>query len=172
MGGEFGRGQMRRRWSTIFQVWLPAILNWSLAIFAFFVSYQDFKNAPFICYLIVLAAFIGLCASVLGFLNDDLGPKRSLVATIVQGAALLFIFAGVYRGYGLLYGGQPASTTSAADALYFSAVTWTTLGYGDFTPPEAIRLVAAIEALLGYSVFGTAVGLGTFLLCSSRLSRR
>src|SRR5687767_10093909 len=34
-------------------------------------------------------------------------------------------------------------------AFYFSAVTYTTTGYGDLTLPEAWRLVGGIEALTG-----------------------
>jgi len=39
---------------------------------------------------------------------------------------------------------------SYSDALYFSVVTWTTLGYGDIRPKETTRLWAAGEALFGY----------------------
>ncbi|MBU2704802.1 pentapeptide repeat-containing protein [Zooshikella marina] len=35
------------------------------------------------------------------------------------------------------------------DCLYFSVVTFTTLGYGDFTPVGLTRLVAAVEAFTG-----------------------
>ncbi|MBU2714033.1 ion channel [Zooshikella harenae] len=35
------------------------------------------------------------------------------------------------------------------DCLYFSVVTFTTLGYGDFTPVGLTRLIAAIEAFTG-----------------------
>ena len=35
------------------------------------------------------------------------------------------------------------------NALYYSTVTFTTLGYGDFQPQGRLRLVAAIEAILG-----------------------
>jgi voltage-gated potassium channel Kch len=34
-------------------------------------------------------------------------------------------------------------------ALYFSAVTYTTVGYGDLVLPEQWRLVGGIEALTG-----------------------
>lgn len=35
------------------------------------------------------------------------------------------------------------------DALYFSAVTYATIGYGDIVPPLAWRLTAAMEGLVG-----------------------
>ena len=38
---------------------------------------------------------------------------------------------------------------SVVDAVYFSAVTFTTLGYGDFRPESWARAVAMAEAMLG-----------------------
>ena len=35
------------------------------------------------------------------------------------------------------------------DAVYFSAVTYTTVGYGDLSPSGPIRLLAGTEALVG-----------------------
>jgi len=48
--------------------------------------------------------------------------------------------------------------------IYFSTVTWTTLGYGDVQPKPDIRLIAALEALLGYIYFGLLVGKATNLM--------
>jgi len=42
--------------------------------------------------------------------------------------------------------------TSFWESMYFSAVTFTTLGYGDFQPVGWLRLMASVEAVLG-SVF-------------------
>ncbi|REG51025.1 ion channel [Paraburkholderia sp. BL6669N2] len=42
-------------------------------------------------------------------------------------------------------------------ALYFSIVTFTTTGYGDYHPTKELRLVAAAEALAGYIFFGLFV---------------
>jgi len=47
-------------------------------------------------------------------------------------------------------GALPDITT----ALYFSAVTYTTTGYGDVVLPEAWRLVGAVEALTGIIMCG------------------
>src|SRR3954471_8059359 len=47
-------------------------------------------------------------------------------------------------------GALPDITT----ALYFSAVTYTTTGYGDVVLPETWRLVGAVEALTGILMCG------------------
>jgi hypothetical protein len=43
------------------------------------------------------------------------------------------------------------------DSLYFSAVTFTTLGYGDFVPTGFLRMATAIEAFMGGLSFGFLV---------------
>ncbi len=64
-------------------------------------------------------------------------------------------FALIYADLGIISanGVKP----DALDYLYFSVVTFTTLGYGDFQPTEAARLFAAVEALVGYVVLGVFV---------------
>ncbi len=44
-------------------------------------------------------------------------------------------------------------------ALYFSAVTYTTTGYGDLVLPQDWRLVGAIEALTGILMCGLSAGM-------------
>jgi hypothetical protein len=46
------------------------------------------------------------------------------------------------------------AVTSFRDFLYFSIVTWTTVGYGDIKPSPDSRMFAASEALLGYLTMG------------------
>lgn len=41
-----------------------------------------------------------------------------------------------------------------ADSLYFSTVTYTTVGYGDITLDAPSRMLAAIEAMNGFLLFG------------------
>lgn len=45
------------------------------------------------------------------------------------------------------------------NSFYFSIVTWTTLGYGDFSPVENLRLVTAAEAFIGYIYMAILIGL-------------
>lgn len=49
-------------------------------------------------------------------------------------------------------------------ALYFSMVTFTTLGYGDVTLPPDWRLLASFEAANGIMMFGWTTALITFVL--------
>jgi hypothetical protein len=43
------------------------------------------------------------------------------------------------------------------DSLYFSAVTFTTLGFGDFSPTGFGRVLATVEAALGVTLFAVLV---------------
>jgi len=43
-------------------------------------------------------------------------------------------------------------------AIYFSAVTYTTTGYGDLVLPESWRLVGGVEALTGILMCGWSTG--------------
>ena len=54
-------------------------------------------------------------------------------------------------------------------AFYFSAVTYTTTGYGDLTLPESWRIVGGIEALTGILMCGLSTGL--FVGVVSRMVR-
>jgi Ion channel len=53
-----------------------------------------------------------------------------------------------------------------ADYIYFSAMTWTTVGYGDITPSGSSRFLAAVEALHGYIFMGIFIGVFTALMMS------
>jgi hypothetical protein len=55
------------------------------------------------------------------------------------------------------------------DAWYFSAVTYTTTGYGDLVLPEDWRLMGAIEALTGILMCGWSTGF--FFAVVSRMYR-
>ena len=53
---------------------------------------------------------------------------------------------------------DPASRGGLDDALYLSAVTQATLGYGDIAPESTVlRALAPLQALLGFAVFTAAV---------------
>ncbi len=67
--------------------------------------------------------------------------------------AILYTFTGLnYQGSFYIYSGSQSSSenfTFFLSSLYYSVVTFTTLGYGDFTPVGVSRAIAAIEAFTG-----------------------
>jgi Ion channel len=60
-----------------------------------------------------------------------------------------------------------AAMADLQSALYFSAVTYTTTGYGDLVLPPEWRLVGAVEALTGILMCGWSTGF--FFVVVSRM---
>ncbi|WP_088279822.1 potassium channel family protein [Ideonella sp. A 288] len=77
----------------------------------------------------------------------------TFVAHAVEIAMYGFVLYGLadWHGAGTLDGGLGFSLASC---LYFSAETYTSLGFGDFTPVGAVRLLAGVEALNGLLLIG------------------
>jgi hypothetical protein len=80
-----------------------------------------------------------------------------IIATFLAHAAeiglygvTIYVLVNVFE-VGALLG---PSGASLAGCLYFSAETYTSLGFGDVTPNGPIRLVAGIEALNGLLLIG------------------
>ena len=79
-----------------------------------------------------------------------LGAFVAHVAEIVLYALAIYFLAGALR-LGTL--GAPESF-SFTTVLYFSAETFTSLGYGDVLPNGSLRLLAGVEALNGLLLIG------------------
>jgi voltage-gated potassium channel Kch len=80
-------------------------------------------------------------------------PHRRLLLIVaiamITGLALLLevlLWAGLYRGLGLF--------ASLEISLYFSGITFTTVGYGDFTLPSCWKPLAVTEAVNGVLMAG------------------
>lgn len=63
-----------------------------------------------------------------------------------------------FSGLGCVHESAPCVSRNWADGIYFSIVTFTTLGYGDYQPVGYGRYFAATQALAGYIVLGLTVG--------------
>jgi len=78
---------------------------------------------------------------------------------VILSALVILLFSCVFFVTGLNYGGETIQLSVDAtisqnildfsNALYFSVVTFTTLGYGDVLPIGISKLFAGIEALMG-----------------------
>jgi len=69
----------------------------------------------------------------------------------------VLLYAVAYAYLGLIDGER--LVREPITCLYFSIVTWTTLGYGDVRPSMDARFVAASEALLGYIWMAFFIGM-------------
>ncbi len=52
-----------------------------------------------------------------------------------------------WLGYGAIL---PVPSGGYLDYVYFSAITYTTVGFGDFVPAGAVRFLSGMEALTGF----------------------
>lgn len=68
---------------------------------------------------------------------------------VLYGAAYWWLTGGA--GHGALGG---SATPDLGSALYFSAETYTSLGFGDVVPSGPVRLLAGVEALNGLLLIG------------------
>jgi len=100
------------------------------------------------------------------------------------GPVLMPFLIGLYIilliiGFGLIYYphmpehftiNQEATSSRAIEALYFSGITLTTLGYGDIVPrTNAMRVVAFMEAAAGFGLISLSI---TYLLSVYRALER
>ena len=103
---------------------------------------------------------------VLSALSDHLNtlhvPKRSkllvvILATLVAHAVEMAVYGVAIYGLiaGLGIGGLTGSGGfSLETCMYFSAETYTSLGFGDISPLGPIRMIAGFEALHGLLMIG------------------
>lgn len=80
---------------------------------------------------------------------------------------VIILYAIIYHGVGIMTSSGVRSD-SFRDAVYFSATTYTTVGYGDFVASPDARLITSCEAILG--LFTMPIGAALiWLYCQSRL---
>ncbi|MGL4542310.1 MAG: potassium channel family protein [Polymorphobacter sp.] len=119
--------------------------------------------------LIVQAATIAIAGRRLASVTRRKAPRLKPIGAFVLTAELMLLlmlgivvqislWALFYRYLDLI---QTIQTFE--QALYFSGVTFTSLGYGDIVLPERYRLIAVLEAATGLLMFGitTAVLVST-----------
>lgn len=108
----------------------------------------------FLCNKIFIQDTIKIFTCSLG--NKDLFLEY--VWIFIVGCTNIYLFSCLYHLFGVRSGEQIIQRDWAT-SIYFSIVTWTTLGYGDFSPVESLRLVAATEAMMGYIYMAVLVGI-------------
>jgi hypothetical protein len=74
---------------------------------------------------------------------------EGIVATLANILIMVALFATIYAHVGII-DGEGNIVKSFRECFYFSMVTWTTLGYGDYKPSVPVQMYAVLEAFLGY----------------------
>jgi hypothetical protein len=105
------------------------------------------------------------CALIMHYsVRGDAQVRHRLVgaacAYVLLGLSCASAFAMVdaHAGPAFNFNGQPATGMSWNDFRYYSLITLTTVGYGDFTPVHPIaRVLAMIEAAVGVMFVAVAV---------------
>jgi len=73
---------------------------------------------------------------------------------LITGFGVVSFFALVYKAF-YAFGGTDficLSNNTEFNSLYFSMITFTTIGYGDFAPLGIVRYVAGVEGILGLTI--------------------
>ncbi len=89
-------------------------------------------------------------------------PERLKLLAVIMGALMahfteMAIYGLAFYGLVAFFAVGAFSGTTAfslASCLYFSAETYTSLGFGDITPVGPLRLLAGVEALNGLLLIG------------------
>jgi Ion channel len=90
------------------------------------------------------------------------GHRRETVLSVFGPLSLLCLFAlwaaGLILGFGLLHHAAAPRDGGLADSIYFSGVTFTTIGYGDLAPagPES-RVLSVVEGGTGFGFFAVVI---------------
>jgi hypothetical protein len=103
------------------------------------------------------------CLHILDRVVDSFSThRRRLVMTmfglLVAHILEIWLYAGAYLALaqlpsvGAIHMTMPEMTLTALDAVYYSAMVYTTVGFGDMVPSGGLRLITATEALVGLSL--------------------
>lgn len=77
------------------------------------------------------------------------GYGEKPLRTFVTVGSVIGACAAIYASAGLIRVNGAARSIDFCEALYFSAVTFATVGYGDYLPLGWIRLIAVFESMAG-----------------------
>jgi inward rectifier potassium channel len=96
-------------------------------------------------------------------LTIDSTWTRFFLVTVITYVIVNFLFAFAYLAIGvdgILNADTDSTLTDFSNAVFFSAQTLTTVGYGNLAPKSvAISIVASAEALVGLLMFGLVTGI-------------
>ena len=148
---------------------LPLLVSVAIFVAAIWRPVTIFQTGAQLPITVGLLALITIIGGMLEMRR--MSPLRTLAALVIHGTTIIFVFARLYQMIGFAQT-EPGQFPSYQEAVYFSVVTWTTLGYGDLAPSAEARALAASQALLGYIFLGLLVGTAGELLKQTREAQK
>lgn len=107
-----------------------------------------------LCVLLHYETMVALTARIGTLHNHRLGLLATMFALLTAHTAQIWIFALAYwasiHWFGL--GAITPPLNDLLDAAYFSAMIYTTVGFGDLIPSGPLRMLASGEALAGLAL--------------------
>ena len=119
--------------------------------------------SPLVYLVVIIVSIIAIYCLLIRFIlsfsyerpSEWRPPGLSIILTISSLGSLLVLFADLFRWAGIK---GDIETNNLGDCLYFSIITMTTVGYGDFHPYNPLgRVIASVEALSGYVILGVLI---------------
>ncbi|MCI4646288.1 MAG: ion channel, partial [Hyphomonadaceae bacterium] len=142
----------KRHWAalavmaTVFLATCLTIGSWA--------NLDRFSSSPVAYLIFVIMSALTLCTIFALAIGEQIA-RLSIVSLAVCAGLFVFTCAAIYRGHTAT---DSETVFSVQEAIYFSIVTWTTLGYGDYKPPPDLQIMAAVQAVFGYLYLGLLVG--------------
>ena len=92
-----------------------------------------------------------LLKRVINYIFQELlfGYGEKPFRVITSSGLIIFMFSIIYKYSNLLVNGNEKIVNDLFSSIYFSTVTFTTLGYGDYHPIKWLRFIAASESIIG-----------------------
>jgi len=99
--------------------------------------------------------------------SKDESFKYLVVTIVTTFTAVIFFFANIYELIGTVVNTNTKEAIIGLwEHIYFSVVTFTTLGYGEYTPQGYAKIAASVQALIGLGYFAFVVGISSAMFYS------
>jgi hypothetical protein len=150
---------------TVFEDYISLSIIILMGVLRYLTYSKEVHAAVVVVGSLILLYSVGLIPSV-NRISKSKNTSSFIISYIIAIGAIIFLFAGFYsiNSEAFLVVNEPTKLIFQ-DALYFSTMTFTTVGYGDIAPTGINKLISSIEAIMGIAINIAFIG---YILASRR----